>query len=663
MPNKEASFSGNFVRCGPEGVACDDLDVRLSRAWLRVGIAAVFAGQGMALSLALSMTPPELWTWAYWLLHGGLAFSALAVIVFLGGPLFGATWAMVRERRLSIEGLFSLSLFGAFFGSLAGSITGSGSVYYEVVAIVVAIYTIGRMLGERSQERALAERDRVRERFDQAEVWWKDQWKWVSLEAIRVGDRVRVGPGGAFSVDGEILSGDGFVQDTAITGEPLPVVRHPGEFIKAGTWSIDGDFEVSVLASVGDRELDKILETVGSFGGQASEMQQLANRLIGWFLPLVAGTSLLTALYWLFFAGWVDAVLNSMAVLLVACPCALGLATPVAVWQGLFRLAKMGLVSRDGALIDALAETKHIFFDKTGTLSEGVFRVTEFWLAQAWQDRRAELYEAVYAVESRLEHPVARSLAAYLRDRSSPEVASCEELTIFSGQGVEAKTAIGSIRIGESGLCPQVELESALGALRESGSKRVFIFVEGDLAGVVVLREGLREGLAGLFQELKELGVETSVLTGDPNPQIELPDGVTMQVGCRAEGKESIVRASLEESCCPVVVGDGINDVSAMTAAAASISMGSGAPLARAAASAQLIGDQMGSLPKAIRLARSIRSRLRGNLCYAAAYNVLGMGLAAAGCLHPVAAALIMVVSSFWVTARVLGLKSGYNDD
>ena len=136
-----------------------------------------------------------------------------------------------------------------------------------------------------------------------------------------------------------------------------------------------------------------------------------------------------------------------------------------------------------------------------------------------------------------------------------------------------------------------------------------------------------------------------------------------MQTGCRAEEKESIVRASLEESYCPVVVGDGINDVSAMTAAAASISMGSGAPLARSAASAQLIGDQIGSLPKAIRLARSIRSRLRGNLCYAAAYNVLGMGLAAAGCLHPVAAALNMVVSSFRVTARVLGLKSGYHDD
>ncbi|MGC6506045.1 MAG: heavy metal translocating P-type ATPase [Coraliomargaritaceae bacterium] len=663
VPNKEASFSGDFISCGPGNGACDDLDVRLSRGWLRVGIAAVFAGQGMALSLALSMTPPELGTWAYWLLHGGLAFSSLIVMIFLGGPLFAATLAMIRERRLSIEGLFCLSLLGAFFGSLAGSITGSGSVYYEVVAIVVAIYTIGRMLGERSQARALTERDRVRERFDQAEVWREDQWIEVSLLEVSPKDRVRTGPGGAFTVDGIILSGDGYVQETAMTGEPLPVVRHPGESIKAGTWSIDGDFEVLVTASVGSRELDTILETVDSLGGRPSAMQHLANRLIGWFLPVVAGTSALTAFYWWFAASWVESVLNSMAVLLVACPCALGLATPVAVWQGLFRLAKMGMVSRDGALVDALAETKHIFFDKTGTLSEGVFRVTEFALVPAWQGRRVALCEAIYGVESRLDHPVARSLVAYLRDDYANGVSVCEKLSILPGRGVEASTAIGAMRIGEADLCPQVNHESILGVLRESGGKRVFVFVEGDLAAVLVLREGLRAGLSCLFNDLNDLNVETTVLTGDPNPQIRLPEGVCLQSGCRAEEKESIVRSSMKSGAYPVVVGDGINDVSAMSAAAASLSMGSGTPLTRSTASAQLMGDQINNIPRAIRLAREIRSRLRGNLYYATVYNLLGMGFAATGYLHPVVAALIMLISSFWVTARVLALKTGYNDD
>ncbi len=663
VPNEEARFSGDFVRCGPGEVSCDELDARLSRSWLRVGIAAVFAGQGMALSLALSMTPPEAGTGAYWLLHGGLAFSALAVMVFLGGPLFGATLAMARERRLSIEGLFCLSLLGAFFGSLAGSITGTGSVYYEVVSIVVAIYTVGRMLGERSQARALAERDRVRERFDQAEVWRDEAWRWLPVAEVTAGDRVRAGPGAAFTVDGRILSGEGFVRETAMTGEPLPVVRRPGERVKAGTWSMDGDFEVSVLASAGDRELDRILETVGSFGGRPSEMQDLANRLTGWFLPLVAGTSAATALYWALAAGWVDAVLNSMAVLLVACPCALGLATPVAVWQGLFHLARIGMVSRDGALIDALAGTRQVFFDKTGTLSEGVFRVTEFWVVPAWQDRRDSLCAAVHAVESRLEHPVARSLAGYLGEDERVGAMPCGGLHLVAGKGVEASTELGEMRIGEAELCPDADLDLVRSGLRESGGKRVFVFVEGGLAAVAVLREGLREGLSGLFRELSELGVGASVLTGDPEPQVPLPEGVSLRAGCSAEEKEAIVRASAGEGTRPLVVGDGINDVSAMSAAAASISMGSGAPLARSAAVAQLTGDRIGCLPGAIRLGRDIRRRLRGNLYFAASYNVLGMGLAAWGWLHPVAAAAIMLVSSFLVTARALRTDRDYYGD
>jgi Cu+-exporting ATPase len=654
VPNEEVSFSSDFVACRPGDGGCDELDERLSHSWLRVGIAAVFAGQGMALSLALSMTPPEFGTGAYWILHGGLAFSALAVMLFLGGPLFRATFAMARERRLSIEGLFCLSLLGAFFGSLAGSLTGSGSVYYEVVSIVVAIYTVGRMLGERSQARALTERDRLRERFDQAEVRRDSKWEWVGLEAISPGDRVRVGPGTAFAVDGQVLSGEGYVRETAMTGEPLPVVRRVGDWVKAGTWSMDGDFEVAVSASTGARELDVILEKVGSFGGRPSEMQALANRLIAWFLPVVAGTSGLTALYWALAAGWVDAVLNSMAVLLVACPCALGLATPVAVWQSLFRLAKLGLVSRDGALVDALAETQHIFFDKTGTLSEGVFRVTEFWLDPHWRERRQELCDTIYGVEARLEHPVARSLVAYLEEDCPDGGAACEGLRLVPGKGVAANTSIGRIQIGECDLCPEIDPMAAQLQLWETSGKRVYVFLEGRLVALAVLQERLREGISGLLRELNELGVEVSVLTGDSNPEISLPENVALEAGCSAEEKEQVVRAAVQAGARPLVVGDGINDVSAMSAAVASISMRSGAPLAQSAAAAVVTDDRIACLPGAILLSRSTRQRLRGNLYYAAGYNLFGMGLAATGFLHPVIAAVLMLISSFWVTVRVL---------
>ncbi|HKK19635.1 MAG TPA: HAD-IC family P-type ATPase, partial [Opitutales bacterium] len=399
------------VVCRVDGEGCDDLDLKLSKSWLRIAVAGVFAGQGMILSLALNMTPPDYGSTAYWILHGLLIFSSLVVMAFLGGPLFASTWGMLRSRCLSIEGLFTLSLMGAFIGSLAGSVTGQGSVYYEIVSIVIAIYTFGRMLSERSQAKLRAESGQLRETFDRAVV--KDsqgQLRDAAVSTIGAGEVVRVEPGAPFTLDGVVRSGVGFVRETSLTGEPMPVVRRAGDSVRAGTFSEDGTFEVEVTAVVGERELDRILDTVESFWGQPSQLQRQANRLVQYFLPIVAAVAMLTAVFWAFAGSWMDAVFNSMAVLLVACPCALGLATPVAIWNGLYRMARMGVVSRNGSLIDGLAHARSIFFDKTGTLSETDMQVGEVLVAPEWEAQRAELLSAVVAIESRLQHPVARAL-------------------------------------------------------------------------------------------------------------------------------------------------------------------------------------------------------------------------------------------------------------
>ncbi|MDP4880450.1 MAG: HAD-IC family P-type ATPase, partial [Opitutales bacterium] len=331
------SSPSNPVVCTTDDQDCDALDAQLARSWLRIAIAGVFAGQGMVFSLALNMTPPPFGSTPYWVLHGGLMFSALVVMAFLGGPLFGSTFGMLRSRRLSIEGLFTLSLVGAFVGSVVSSVTGSGSVYYEVVSVVIAIYTVGRMLSERSQARITLESEKLRERYDRANVVGNDGVvEAVSVALVAVGARVRVDPGMPFTVDGVVLSGQGYVRETALTGEPLPVVRRVGDRVRAGTWSVDGAFELKAEAIGGARELDQILQVVEDVSGQPSEMQAQANRLIQFFLPLVALVSIGTAVYWSFAGTWVQAAFNSMAVLLVACPCALGLATPVAIWQGLY---------------------------------------------------------------------------------------------------------------------------------------------------------------------------------------------------------------------------------------------------------------------------------------------------------------------------------------
>lgn len=664
LNDSDSLLKSNAVVCTTAEQACDAMDLQLSRSWLRIAIAAVFAGQGMVFSLALNMTPPPFASTAYWVLHGGLIFSALIVLLFLGGPLFRSTFGMLRAWRLSIEGLFTLSLLGAFVGSVVSSFTGVGGVYYEVVSVVVGIYTAGRMLGERSQTKLSLESERLRERYDTARV--VDAAGRVQahpVAAIAVGALVRVDVGEPFTVDGVLTAGVGYVRETALTGEPLPVVRRVGDFVRAGTWSVDGAFELRAERAGGARELDQILETVEAVGGRPSELQTQANRLMQFFLPLVAAVSLLTALYWLWAATWVEAVFNSMAVLLVACPCALGLATPVAIWQGLYHLARMGLVSRDGALIDALARTQQVFFDKTGTLSESSMRLTEQVITNDLAVSRELLLAAVVAVESRIVHPVAQALTGALAIAEAAAI-ELEDWRLLPGQGLAARVRLAGhfydIQVGEAELCAaefEPDLAGLTAQLIEPEGKRCYVFLDGRPVAIFVLRERARAGLARVWQRLQAMQVDASVLTGDPAPQFSLPDSVWIQSGLSAADKAELVCSSVKAGRLPIFVGDGVNDAAAMAEASASIAMGSGAGLTRTTASGQLTSDQIEILPGAIELARSIYQRLRTNLIYAICYNLVGMALAAAGVLHPVAAALIMLISSIMITVRALGFS------
>lgn len=651
--------SPSAIACRTEN-ACVDLDLKLSRAWLRIAIAGVFAGQGMMFSLALNMTPPPFGSMPYWILHGGLIFSALVVMGFLGMPLFASTWGMLRSRRLSIEGLFTLSLLGAFVGSVVGSVTGQGGVFYEVVAIVIAIYTFGRMLGERSQAKLKLESARLRERFDRAVVA-NDSGDWLErpISEVALGARIRVEPGGAFTLDGVIVSGVGYVQATALTGEPLPVVRRPGDRVRAGTWAIDSRFEFEVEQVAGARELDAILNGVEAADGRPSELQTQANELIRIFLPLVVGVSFATAIFWGLTSTWVDAVLHSMAVLLVACPCAMGLATPVAISQGLFRLAQRGLVSRDGALIDVLARTHQVFFDKTGTLSESTLRVTEQWVDTALPLERADLLAGVLAAESSLSHPVARALTEYLQASGVASGQEVGELRLLSGQGAAFNIQVAGcsyrVEVGEASLCSSsAEVDAVIAHLHASQGKRVYVLVDTKIVACFVLQESLRAGVAGVWQSLDDLQVQAHILTGDPLPEVMIPQAVTIESGLSSTDKVNRVGRSKAAGEMPLFVGDGINDALAMATASGSIAMHSGTGLARSVAMGQLSGDRIEVIPQSIELARGIHRRLRGNLIYAASYNVVGMALAAAGMLSPVVAAVIMLVSSFWVTARAL---------
>ena len=682
-------------------------DQRLvDRGWFRIGAGAAVAAQAMVFSLAINLSAID--GWAYAVVHGILIGSALGALIFIGGDLVRSAWNSVRERRVSIDLLFLVTLSGAFLGSLVSTLTRTGSVYYEVVAILIVVHTAGKMLGARSRVAALRAVDETRNKFELCDVVQRDgSVIRRPVASLAAGTGVRVAPGGAIAVDGEILSGCGYVQETSMTGEWRPVPRGPGDHVLAGTFSVDGSFEITAVG--GTRRLDTILDAIGKARLAPSRLQRQADRLMTWFLPLVVGVSLGTFVWWLTQGTWERALFNAMAVLLVACPCAMGLATPVAVWGGLARLAEIGLVARTGDFLDVLSRVDTLCIDKTGTLSEDALSVKAWRIEPVFREREAWLKTAVAAAEQGVKHPVAVALQATchaLRD-PLPRSLTLRERRIVPGLGVVAEMAVEGDRcvilaIGEAELNKAETSHATTGnafiglgkekddghGLRDTATgKEVYVFVDGELAAKVELEERWRAGLTETFEAVCRLGIEVEVLSGDSAAAATLTEqlgktnndlvvcniirykrcsengsagavGLAVLGGLTPAQKQARVEELVGAGRTVLFVGDGLNDAGAMSMAQASIAMRGGDDLARASAMAVFVGDDLRFLPHTIRLARATRRGLRTNLLFAAAYNVVGMVLAAVGLLHPVAAALLMLGSSVFVSVNALRTAS-----
>jgi len=666
----------------------------LDRGWLKIGAGLAVAAQAMVFSLAVNLSEVDN-AWAYAVVHGILILAALGSLYFLGGELVRSAWEALRGRKISIDLLFLVTLAGALGGSLIGTFTKTGSVYYEVVAVLIVVHTAGKMLGARSRVSALRAVDRTREKFDvclvvgtardlakRNEEVAADRGEPESADGrgvlvemrvkdLKGGERVRVAPGAAIAVDGEIVSGRGYVQETSMTGEWRPVSRGPGERVLAGTFSVVGGFENS--KDGGARKLDAILSAVERARMAPSRLQAQADRLMAWFLPLVVIVSVATFAGWWFHAPWERALFNAMAVLLVACPCAMGLATPVAMWGGLARLAKLGLVARTGDFLDGLARADLVCLDKTGTLSTEALEVKAWRIEPAFAEKEAWLRAAVVVLEEGLTHPVAAALRAdgcHLIDDKGLREIRVKERRIVPGLGVTARVseagageissreiAVGEAALGASG----ADLNAASGEgchlLDDIGlGKQVCVFVDGVLAARVELTERWRAGMAEALAELSELGIEAEVLSGDPEAERVLSGiaGIFVRGGMTPRAKQERVEELTGAGRCVAFFGDGVNDAAAMSAAEISVAMRGGSELARASAMAVFAGDDWRFLPKAIRVARATRRGIRANLWFASVYNIIGMALAAGGVLHPVAAALLMVGSSVWVSVRAM---------
>lgn len=637
------------VPCAPD----PRLDQGIPAFGFRIGLSLAFAGQGMVFGLGYSNAlkageAPAPGSFLYGFLHGGLILSAVAVALLLGRPLLQQTARSLSERRLSVESLFVLSGFGAFGGSLLSTIRGSGSVYYEVVSIVFCVYAIGRQIGVIQKGRVAQAIAAFKHAFDSAVVELDDGTT-ATRPTSMVGptDIVIVQPGGPVPVDGTILEGKGYVRETALTGEPVPVVKAVSDPVMAGTWSLDGNFKIRP-GDTGARMIDGIIDLLENPTQRMSQLQQTADRLMQFFVPVVCATAIGTFFGWLYLGSsdWWDALFNSMSVLLVACPCALGLAMPAGIWGGLYHLSQRGIAGRNGHLIDSLAGSDRIVFDKTGTLTQFDLEADTSGVGDSIAERD-RILACVAAVASNSSHPVSEALA-----RLAVPAGRVRDLIVHPGSGLEATVDGSHWFIGEADLLEQNGI-----SVDSSGTGRgkpVHVAADGKFLGTVLLAERLRPEVESTLGELQNMGLKCQVLSGDPNPVLSSIAGLDIRHGLSPGEKAACMRCWTAEGSRVLFIGDGINDLPAMQAADASLAIDLGAALATEFADGLLVNGRIACLPSCVRFCRKLKRSLSGNMKFALAYNLAGMVLAAAGMLHPVVAALLMVGSSVIVSLRAL---------
>ncbi len=626
-------------------------------AWWRIGVGILIAANSMTVSLAINTsetTPGETEV-----VHAVLAGLSLLSLALLGWPLLRNAWRSVTERRITLEGLFITGVIGAFTASAVAALTGRGDVYFEIVSILLVVYAFGQQVATGAQDRALTatrawapENTRCRRLEDDGTVTE------VPLDEVRAGNLIRVDPGETIPVDGVLEEGTAWVREAEMTGEGFAVVRRPGDGVWAGTHTLDVGLVIRATAIAGERRIDGILDAIEHARRQPTSWQHRADRLVAIFLPVVLIIAGSTFALWTLLDGWTVGLFNAMAVLLVACPCALGLATPLAAWAALARLAGRGLIAGSGAVVEALATVDVAIFDKTGTLTRSTLSLLDL-VAEGDAGDRQEVRRAVQILEDASSHPIASAF----RDLVPDPAGTAGDTRLLPGVGFAGRVRLGEAEpehwtIGDPdglGIGDDPDwhaLDSSLNA--PVGARRLAVLRGGRPVAAAAIDEHPRTGWRDALADLRVLGLATEVLTGDRAERARNLGVDRVLADLDPDGKLREVDAHRSAGRRVLLVGDGVNDAAAMAAADVGIAVAEGADLALEVADLSWHGGDLKAIPWAVDLARRTVATIRSNLAIALAYNAVGISLAVAGILHPVAATVLMTCSSLVVTWRAI---------
>ena len=620
------------------------------REWLRFAVLALVAGLGMTLSLGVNSDPPTGVTRV--VLHALLALMALGPLLWLGGPLLTNAIAALRQRRIVTDHLFLLALCGALAASLHATWRGRGFVFYELVPLLLAIHRLGALLLASPRERLEAAWRGLAEQLDLVHLVTPQGMRAVASASLQPGDLVQVEPGETIPVDGRIIGGAAFVRESTLTGEPFPVPRAVGDEVSAGGVVLDALVAVATTRPGGRRRLDVLRASVEELLAKPTPLLSVADRLVRWFLPLVLIASLAAFALWNRASGLSAALNSSLAVLLVACPCALGVALPMLFRLGLTRLLQAGLLVSSPLLLERLAGIRRVVFDKTGSLTEPELTLASFTVKPSAD---VVFVRAILgAVQSRSDHPVAAPFAPWTQEGRGVVVKNLRTIPAVGLAGeVTCNGRSHAVKVGNDRLLNG----SAFWAEHISSKRTIAMKLDGEVVAVATLEEELRPGALESLHALGESGYLVTVLTGDNRAPATLADtGVEIRNGLSPEEKCTLVQTWEQQGETVLYLGDGLNDAAASATASASLALGAAHPITAAASQAVWLRPHLDQLPVLLRTARALVCQGRHIVALAFAYNTLGIAAAATGHLHPVLAATLMLASSLSVTTLAAAL-------
>lgn len=591
-------------------------------------------------------------------LHNDKVQLILTTPVFIIGLLhFGhSAYRSLRAGTPNMDVLIVLGSGAAFIYSLVGTVFNLGPDYlfYETAASIFTIVLFGNMLEKLSVKKtssAISELSKLQKVPAKRLVTVSGQEKIEEIESkdIAVGDILAVNSGDKIPTDSVVIWGSALVNESMITGESLPVRHDVSSKVVGGTIVTDGSIKIRATEIGSETVLSKIIGMVKDAQAKKPDIQRLADRISLVFVPMVLLISLTTFLIATTFFGFsfASALLQAIAVLVIACPCALGLATPAAVMVGVGKAVKSGLLIKEGKTLERLANVKTIIFDKTGTLTNGIFKITKL---EAYGIPEDSLKSLVYSLERNSSHPLAKSIVNELEGSGLVELKEVQE---EKGVGIHAVTNEGSrISVGAYKIAEKLSADS---------SHSVYIIKDGSLAGVIDLEDQVKPESADLIKNLGSLGIECIILSGDSEEKCKK---VADKVGIKRyySGKSPKEKLDLVDQIqskgLTAFVGDGINDAPALSKAAVGISLSSASQVAIQSAQVLLVGGQIKQLSSAVEIARKTLVTIKQNLFWAFSYNIIAIPIAAFGFLTPTIAAFAMSFSDVIIILNSLRLKT-----